>query len=107
MINQETINEMTRRLVKAYNPVAIYLFGSYAWGTPTEDSDVDLMVLVNTYTTSSIEMIIQGQEALASIRQPKDILVNTIDVFEDRAKHNTTLQKLIKDKGVLVYEQQH
>ena len=98
---------MTKRLVSVYDPVAIYLFGSYAWGSPTEDSDVDLMVLVKEYKPSLIEMVVQGQEALASMRQPKDILVNTIDVFEERATHGMTLQRLIKDKGVLVYEQQH
>ena len=44
MISQDKIQEATRRLVEAYNPVAIYLFGSYAWGVPTEDSDLDFMV---------------------------------------------------------------
>jgi predicted nucleotidyltransferase len=36
------LEEMTRRLVAELQPERIILFGSYAWGAPTEDSDVDL-----------------------------------------------------------------
>jgi len=43
MISQETIEEVKNRLVKTYDPISIYLFGSYAWGHPTEDSDLDLL----------------------------------------------------------------
>jgi len=37
---------MTRRLVAEFAPCQIYLFGSYAWEQPNEDSDVDLFVIV-------------------------------------------------------------
>ena len=47
MISKEVLEEVKNRLVQAYNPVAIYLFGSYAWGVPTEDSDLDLLVVVD------------------------------------------------------------
>ena len=47
MIAKEKIQEVTNRLVEAYQPIAIYLFGSYAWGEPNEDSDIDLMVVVD------------------------------------------------------------
>ena len=48
MISQATIEEVTSRLVKVYDPLEIYLFGSYAWGTPTDDSDLDLLVVMST-----------------------------------------------------------
>ena len=35
------------RLVDVSRPLRIYLFGSYAWGTPTVDSDYDLCVIVD------------------------------------------------------------
>ena len=41
MISKEVIKEVKNRLVKTYDPIAIYIFGSYAWGTPTLDSDLD------------------------------------------------------------------
>ena len=34
MISEDKIQEATKRLFEAYDPVAIYLFGSYAWGEP-------------------------------------------------------------------------
>ncbi len=40
------MEDVKNRLVRAYNPLTIYLFGSYAWGTPTEDSDLDLVIVV-------------------------------------------------------------
>ena len=46
LITQEQINEVTRRLVETYKPLKIYIFGSYAWGRPNEDSDLDLMVIL-------------------------------------------------------------
>ncbi len=49
MINQKMIDEVTQRLVKTHSPVAIYLFGSYAWGSPNEDSDLDVAVIVDSY----------------------------------------------------------
>ena len=35
-----------RRLAAEFDPEQIILFGSHAWGTPTEDSDIDLLVIV-------------------------------------------------------------
>lgn len=47
MISTQDISEITERLVRLYNPQAIYLFGSYAWGHPDEDSDLDFLIIVD------------------------------------------------------------
>ena len=44
MITKRSIDTVVKRLVKAYDPLEIYLFGSYAWENP-EESDLDLSVL--------------------------------------------------------------
>ena len=44
-IQSDLLNETVERLKTEFQPEEIYLFGSHAWGTPNEDSDVDLMVL--------------------------------------------------------------
>ena len=46
MIKDKIIDEVVCRLVDVYHPVEIYLFGSYAWGKPTEESDLDLLVVI-------------------------------------------------------------
>ena len=45
MKRQKEIKKITDQIVKKYKPEKIILFGSYAWGKPTEDSDVDLFIV--------------------------------------------------------------
>lgn len=45
---RQIILKMVERIVKEYKPERIILFGSYAYGEPTEDSDVDLLIIKDT-----------------------------------------------------------
>lgn len=45
-ITDELIQEIKNRIVSGVHPEKIILFGSYAYGTPTKDSDVDLLVIM-------------------------------------------------------------
>ena len=58
MIKREVIDEVKNRLVKAYDPLAIYLFGSYAWGTPTEDSDLELLIATRYWLLVSLIVVL-------------------------------------------------
>jgi predicted nucleotidyltransferase len=49
------LEEMTRCLVAEFQPESVILFGSYAWGAPIEDSDVDLLVIMSTNHIPSTE----------------------------------------------------
>lgn len=42
---RKTILKMVEKIIKEYQPKKIILFGSYAYGEPTEDSDVDLLIV--------------------------------------------------------------
>ena len=46
-ISKSKIQEAVKRLADTYQPLTIYLFGSYAWGKPHEDSDLDFLVVMN------------------------------------------------------------
>lgn len=46
--HQQAIQALAQRIVCAYAPERIVLFGSYAYGTPHEDSDVDLLIIKST-----------------------------------------------------------
>ena len=46
-MSPELLNGIVKKIVEGYNPDKIILFGSYAYGTPTEDSDIDLFKIVN------------------------------------------------------------
>ncbi len=45
MITQEQINQVIKIIIRDYKPQKIILFGSYAYGTPTKDSDIDLLII--------------------------------------------------------------
>jgi predicted nucleotidyltransferase len=47
MVASEKINELAHRIIQKFKPEKIILFGSYAYGNPSDDSDVDLLVLLN------------------------------------------------------------
>jgi predicted nucleotidyltransferase len=81
----------------------IFLFGSHAYGDPHEHSDVDLFVVVND-NLDPINATYKINQQLIGIRTtPLDIVVNRKKDFEQAVKGNT-VQKLIKDTGVLLYE---
>ena len=41
------ISKITKKIVKEYQPIKIILFGSHAYGHPTQDSDIDLLIIKN------------------------------------------------------------
>ena len=43
------LNDIKKGLVAALNPEQIFLFGSYAYGEPTEHSDIDLLVICSLF----------------------------------------------------------
>jgi len=46
--NKQLILKIAKRIEEQYKPKKIILFGSYAHGEPTQDSDVDLLIIKNT-----------------------------------------------------------
>jgi len=48
MVSKRTIKKVTKEIVAHFHPRQVILFGSYAYGTPTEDSDVDLIVIMES-----------------------------------------------------------
>ena len=103
MITKKTIDIIKERLVKAYHPLKIYLFGSYAWGIPTEESDLDLLIIVASSTKRSYERALKGYSALREMTIPKDILVFTKEEFEERSSDITTLCYKAKHEGKVLY----
>ena len=75
MVNKVIINTVKDRLIDAYNPLSIFLFGSYAWGTPTKDSDLDLMIIVDESDEKSYIRPRKGFKALRGMKIAKDLVV--------------------------------
>lgn len=54
--NQKKLDQVVKLIVKKFKPEKIILFGSYAWGKPNEDSDVDLFIIKETADAIKTEM---------------------------------------------------
>ena len=59
MITEAQIQAVVQRIVAGYAPDRIILFGACAYGTPTEDSDLDLLVIKSDDTRRKIDRIVE------------------------------------------------
>lgn len=103
MISKKTIEEAKKILVNVYNPIEIYIFGSYAWGKPTEDSDLDLLIVIDKSDEKSFVRSRAGHIALYDLCISKDLVIYTKKEFEELSKNKTTLGYKIKKEGKLIY----
>jgi predicted nucleotidyltransferase len=103
MINKKTLEEIKNRLIKTYNPIAIYLFGSYAWGKPTKDSDLDLLIIIDKSDEKSYKRQDAAFDALFDLNFSKDIIVYTKEEFDAYSRNKTTFGYKIKKDGTLLY----
>jgi len=100
---KETLNEMVNRLVKAFNPERVILFGSYAYGKPTPDSDVDLLIIMES-KLSPLERYIAVSKVLTPRVFPMDIIVRTPQEIEQRLRMGDFFIKEILERGKVLYE---
>jgi predicted nucleotidyltransferase len=103
-INPDLLEEIVRRLVAEFQPEQIILFGSHAWGTPDEDSDVDLLVIVSESDLSSIKREVQAYRCLRGIFVPIDMLVKTRAEVERFQHVYASLECEILERGKVLYE---
>lgn len=102
MPNDE-IAAICERLVDALKPVAVYLFGSYAYGTPNEDSDLDIYVVMPDDCKDLPTLSGDAYRAVRSVkRRPVDIVLGTKRRFVERASL-PSIERDIAEQGVLLY----
>ena len=83
--------------------IQIYLFGSHAYGSPSNNSDIDLMVIVND-DIDTLKLMRDVSLGIMNRQVSLDILVDKISDFTELSEPNrVTLQREIKNNGVLVY----
>ena len=84
----------------------IYLFGSCAYGEPHKRSDIDLMIIIDD-KFHTIKKSLALRKNLRGYRSvPMDMLVNRISDFEN-SQAFPSIQKTIKEQGLLLYERKH
>lgn len=103
-VSDELLKEMTRRLVDRFQPEQVILFGSHAWGTPDQYSDVDLMVVLGHSDLSDYERAIQAHACLSGLDVPKDVIVKTRAEFDFFRDVRASLEHRIHKQGKVLYE---
>lgn len=98
----ETLPPAIEKIVRAIDPERIILFGSYAYGEPTPDSDVDLLIIWDTDKPRR-ERVVEISLLLYPRQFPVDILVMTSRELEEELPHNFFLREIVS-KGVVLYE---
>ena len=72
----KTLPQAVKKIAETLKPEKIILFGSYAYGTPTPDSDVDLLVIMKT-TAKQTDRYLAVSRVLSPRQFPVDIIVKT------------------------------
>lgn len=103
MISKKTIQEVVNKLVEAYQPLEIYLFGSYAWGQPDEESDLDLLIVVEKSEKKKYKRALAGYHALLDIDVSNEIIVYTEEEFEKNKNNKTSFAYKIMNNGEKLY----
>jgi len=103
MISEQVIQQVVRRLVEAANPSRIILFGSYATGTATENSDLDLMVIKRSVENRGEEMS-RLRGCVGDIGEGVDVLVYSEDDAEERKEWCTSPVYWALREGKVLYE---
>jgi predicted nucleotidyltransferase len=110
MHNQYLIDEMTERL-KELKPCKVILFGSYAKGTQTEDSDLDVLVVLNSDERSKTfsEFMERGKPVYTAVREVRkkmamDLIVYTMAEFEYLKKQKDFFVEEVVETGKILYE---
>lgn len=102
----KTLPKAIKRIVSELNPEKIILFGSYARGNPTPDSDVDLLVVIKT--DGKHKEIYRAVSRLLYPREfPVDIIVKTPKEVEEALKggvDNAFFIREIVKKGKVLYD---
>lgn len=95
--------DAVRRLVDAFHPDRIYVFGSQARGTPRPDSDIDVLVIVPRADEPAYRLAEKAYAIVASLRLPLELLFMTRAEFDARALAFTSLPATILREGQLLY----
>ncbi len=98
----DEIKAQANIIIKKFDPEKVILFGSYAHGRPTLESDVDLLVIVDTNKST---LKLSAEIALSLDHSfPLDIIVKTPDQVEKRIENGDFFLEDIINHGTVLYE---
>ncbi|MBF0230078.1 MAG: nucleotidyltransferase domain-containing protein [Desulfamplus sp.] len=106
-MNIETVKQQIVERLTPLEPEIIILFGSYAWGTPNDDSDLDIYVVTKdnfipkNYNEKK-SIILKVSKAIRDLQKhiPIDIITHTKKMHEQFVEMNSLFSQTIMQKGI-------
>ncbi len=105
MISISQIQAFSQQIAEKFQPERIILFGSYAYGKPTEDSDVDLLVILPFEEMPVEKAIAIRQQIKAPF--PLDLMARTPQQIQQRLEMGDFFIQDIMNNGRVLYEANH
>ncbi len=102
MITFTQIQQVSDEIARRFQPERIILFGSYAYGKPTEDSDVDLLVIM-PFEGRRAKQAIEIRSAIRA-KFPMDLIPITPERLQYRLEIEDFFLREIVEKGKVLYE---
>jgi predicted nucleotidyltransferase len=99
------IRQLCKRIVQEFKPEKIILFGSHAYGRPTPESDLDLLVVMQ-FDGDLLEQAVAVLNRL-NVLTPIDLLVRTPEQIQHRLEMGDSFMRDILDQGKVMYEAHH
>ena len=105
MISRHAIRKFANEVARRFKPARIILFGSYAYGKPTQDSDVDLLVVMpckGRPLDAALDVRLAVEAGF-----PLDLIVRTPAEVRRRLALGDFFLREIVDRGIVLYEGAH
>ena len=101
---QAELDKLSELIINAVPVEQIYLFGSYAYGTPDKDSDLDLyIILKDEAETRELDAEVKILNAIGKIKtKPVDIIANKKSKYL-RLASGPTMERKIAREGIKIY----
>jgi uncharacterized protein len=103
-VDPKLLSIVTERLTAVLHPEMIYLYGSHAYGQPHNDSDIDILVVVHDSSLPPHKRAIPAYRALRGLFLPAEVKVITRSEFDRRAQWLNSIERVVKEKGRVLYE---
>lgn len=104
MVESKQIIELAEQIVREHHPEQVILFGSYAYGTPNDNSDVDLLVILPFEGQPARKAAHILQTINISPRFSIDLLARTPEQVKQRLEQEDFFMRQVIESGKVLYE---
>ena len=104
--NAQNIKEITECIISSIDPSKIYLFGSFANGTYTENSDYDFYIVIDDGKNIHNASFLANKSVRDKMKRPVDIVIGTNSRFQNfsQSKDSLMIEGEVHRNGILLYD---